>query len=395
MQRKLYVVNHGRLTPVPEGVMMIIPTRFMPFVTSPLISWPGKLRMGLDLFIPGRKDDEDESLGHFIRRRLGQEALDKIAEPLMAGIHVSDPEEQSLLGTFPRYRAMEKQYGSLIRGMLAQKRAARARRQPAAHPDGPAWKRSAFVSFRGGMGQLVAALEKALSGVALRTGSSVTGLQPLTDGGYRVMAGSGPAQAFDAVVLAAPAFAAAGLVASFAPDLATGLRDIHYVSTATVSLGYRSADWGEAFSGIGFLVPQRESRQVSACTMSSLKFEHRAPEGSLLLRCFVGGPGREEALERSDAEIIASARAELADLMGVRAEPVMARVFRWAQGNAQYDVGHLDRVRQIKAGCPPGLYLAGSAYEGVGVPDCIHQGQQAASAAWDHLAILKERQVSA
>lgn len=382
-QKKLFVVNRGRLTPMPDGVMLIIPTRFMPFITSSLISWPGKIRMGLDFFIPKRKDDADESLGDFIRRRLGREALDKIAEPLMSGIHVSDPEQQSLLATFPRFRTQEKEHGSLIRAMLAQRRAAaRAPAKPSSSSNGSAWKSSFFVSLRGGVGQLVQALEKALSGGRILTGCKVVGLSLQPGGRYKLTAQDGSSLLADAVVLAAPAFGSASLVRPFAPALSTALDGIRYVSTATVSLAYRTADVGEnPLHGIGFIIPHRENRRISACTMSSIKFAHRAPEGQVLLRCFVGGPGREEAVEQhTDAEIIAAARAELADLMGIQARPVLARVYRWIKGNAQYDVGHLERVKEMHQMCAafPGLVLTGSAFDGIGIPDCVHQGQQAA-----------------
>ncbi|RPJ47710.1 MAG: protoporphyrinogen oxidase, partial [Chloroflexi bacterium] len=184
----------------------------------------------------------------------------------------------------------------------------------------------------------------------------------------------------DAVILATPAFVTSDLVSPFAPELSQALAGIRYVSTATVTLAYRQPEVGNPLQGVGMIVPRRENRRISACTMTSTKFSPRAPEGHVLLRCFVGGPGREEQVERSDEEIIADARAELAALMGIRAEPVLARVYRFIKGNAQYDVGHLDRVAQMHAmsGETPGLYLTGSAFEGIGLPDCIHQGQQAA-----------------
>ena len=379
-QKKLFVVNRGRLTPMPNGVMLIIPTRFMPFITSTLISWPGKIRMGMDIFIPRRKDDADESVGNFIRRRLGREALEKIAEPLMSGIHVSDPERQSLLGTFPRFRTLEKQHGSLIRGMLAQRRAAHSNEKTAPTPEKSLWKSSAFVSLRGGMVQLVQALEKALRDGQVRTNSPVTEIIRLPEGGYQVSIAKGESIQADAVVLATPAFVSSHLISGFLPELSRVLETVRYVSTATVSLAYRQSDVGNPLNGVGFIVPRRENCRISACTITSTKFSYRAPDGRVLLRCFMGGPGHEAVVERSDAELIADVRAELAALVGIRAEPILARVYRWIKGNAQYDVGHLERVKKMHAICAetPGLFLTGSAYEGIGVPDCIHQGQQAA-----------------
>ena len=388
-QRKLYVVHRGRLTPMPDGLMLIIPTRFMPFVTSPLISWPGKLRMGLDLFIPRRTDDEDESVGAFIRRRLGREALEKIAEPMMSGIHVSDPERQSLLGTFPRFRNIERQYGSLIRGMLAQKRAARQNGKRNSCPDG-SWKNSVFVTLRGGLSQLVEVLASTLQDGEIHTNCTVTTIQPEPGGGFWITDQENRQTYADVLILATPASVSARLTAPFAPELSRKLSGIRYVSTATVSLAYRRSEWTTPIQGVGFIAPRRENRRISACTMTSTKFDYRAPEDKVLVRCFIGGPGREEALDKSDAEIIADAQAELSQLLGVQGAPVLARVYRWPDGNAQYDVGHLDRVQQMHNLCAdfPGLYLSGSAYEGIGIPDCIHQGQQTAAKA---LAFLAER----
>jgi oxygen-dependent protoporphyrinogen oxidase len=344
--------------------------------------------MGMELFIPARKDDEDESLGHFIRRRLGQEALDKIAEPLMSGIHVSDPEQQSILGTFPRFRAMEKQHGSLIRAMFAQRQATSSNgHNGSASSDIPAWKKSMFISFRGGMGQLVGALDKALTDGQCIMGCEVIQVSPV-EGGYRISTSDGREFWADAVILAAPAFTAARLTAPFAPDLAQVLSNIRYVSTATVSLAYLQPDLNRMQGGVGFIVPRNENRRITACTASSIKFSNRAPQNKVLLRCFVGGPGNEQAVERSDEEIIADVRAEMASLLNITAEPTFARVYRWEKGNAQYDVGHLERVKQIHvlSDEQPGLFLCGAAYDGIGIPDCIHQGQQAAEQAVEYLA---------
>jgi protoporphyrinogen/coproporphyrinogen III oxidase len=389
-QKKLFVVHRGRLTPMPDGVMLIIPTRFMPFITSSLISWPGKIRMGMDFFIPRRKDDADESVGNFIRRRLGKEALEKIAEPLMSGIHVSDPEMQSLLGTFPRFRTLEKQHGSLIRGMLAQRRAARSNGETASTSEKNSWKSSVFVSFRGGMRQLVQALEKSLKEDQIKTSCPVTEILPLPEGGYQVSTAKGETLHADAVVMATPAFVSSLLVSDFAPELSSALKTIRYVSTATVSLAFRKSEVGNPLNGVGFIIPRRENRRISACTINSTKFSSRAAEGQILLRCFLGGPGHEDVVEHSDTEIIADVRAELEALMGIRAEPILTRVYRWIKGNAQYDVDHLERVKKMHTMCAeiPGLFLTGSAYEGIGVPDCIHQGQQAAEKV---LVFLKEQ----
>lgn len=381
-QRKVYVVNKGKLVPLPDGVMLIVPTRIMPFALSPLISIPGKIRMGLDLLVPPFKGDRDESIGDFVRRRLGKEALEKIAEPLLSGIHVSDPEKQSLLATFPRFRALEKNHGSLIQGMLKERKLA-ARKKPVSG-NGPT---SLFLSLRGGLSQMVNQLESSLDDVHILYGQRVTRLERNEQAGFRIsLSGHAPLEV-DAVILAIPAHDASGLVESFAPQVAAELQKIRYVSTATISLAYRKSDIRRPFSGFGFVIPSKEKREISACTWTSIKFNHRAPEGTILLRCFVGGPGKEEMVSLSDEELIAVARRELKSLMGLDAEPVLTRIFRWEKANPQYDVEHLTLVRQIFDQCQeiPGLYLTGSAYEGVGIPDCIRQGQQTAEKALNFL----------
>jgi len=388
-RRKVFVLNRGRLTPLPDGVMLIVPTRITPFLTSPLISWPGKVRMGLDLFIPSRHDGDDESVANFVRRRLGQEALDKIAEPLMSGIHVSDPERQSLLGTFPRFRDLELKYGSLIRGMLA---ARRAPQPPRSSDSGPS---SMFITLRQGLGQFTQSLERALTGGQVITGTRVVGLERGDGEGdhgdhpyYRVRTGDGATSEAHAVILTTPAFVSAELVSDLAPSLADALRGIRYVSTAVITLGFRRADVAHPLDGFGFVVPRRERRKVFGCTWTSTKFHHRAPPEALLLRCFVGGPGREEVVELSDEELMALVRQELGVIMGLHAPPTLTRIFRWPKANPQYDVGHLDRVREMHALCEtqPGLFITGSAFEGVGLPDCVRQGQQAASRVFSYVS---------
>jgi oxygen-dependent protoporphyrinogen oxidase len=368
-RRNIYLLRRKRLRRMPDGLMLIIPTRFLPFALSSLISLPGKLRMALDLFIPPRRDETDESLGDFIRRRLGQEALDVLAEPMMAGIHVAEAERLSLQATFPRFSAIERKYGSLIRGMLA------ARKARAKAPPG---ETSLFVTLQGGLRELVAALEEALDGVEILTGRSVTGLER-ADGGYSVHLDDGDQRQADSVVLAIPAHPAADLLTPLYPSLADGLRAIRYVSTATVSLGYRREDMPHPLDGFGFVVPASEPCDILACTWTSTKFDHRAPDDTVLLRAFVGGPRGETLVAQDDATIIRTVRAEFRRILGIEAHPTVARVFRWREANPQYDVGHLEHVSALEALCPPGLFLTGSAYRGVGIPDCIRQGTETAA----------------
>jgi oxygen-dependent protoporphyrinogen oxidase len=377
-RRRVYVLDGGRLRPLPDGVMLVIPTKFTPFALSPLISLPGKARMGLDLLIPPRRTASDESLADFIRRRLGQEALDKIAEPLMAGIHVADPERLSIQSTFPRFVEMERRYGSLIKGMLTQK--ARARRNGSS-----GHSLSLFMTLRGGLRELVETLAGRLDGQLL-SGARVVKLERSPDaaegGRYRLRLEDGRTLLADSVILAIPAYDAAELIEPLQPALATKLRAIRYVSTATVSLGFRRDEFEHPLDGFGFVVSRREATRLMACTWTSTKFSGRAPAEHVLVRGFVGGPYHEELVSLSDAELIQLVRQELGQTMGVAARPVAARAYHWPQGNPQYDVGHLERVAEIEAMAAdlPGLYLTGSAYRGVGIPDCIEQGQATAAA---------------
>lgn len=371
-RRKVYVLTGDRLQALPEGVMLLVPTRLMPFLRSPLISLPGKLRMGLDLVIPPRREDSDESLATFVRRRLGQEALDKIAAPLMGGIYVADAERLSMRSTFPRFIALEQKHGSLIRGMLAQRRRI-------THVSGDGRRPSIFMTLRGGMGELVEKLVSRLEGKLL-AGRRVIGLSHRSEGTppYQVQLDDGTTLPADAVVLATPAYAAADLIGPLNPDLAASLRAIRYVSTATVSLGYRRPDFTHPLDGFGFVVAKGESRRILACTWTSSKFNARAPADAVLLRAFVGGTQNGHLVDLDDSTMVQMLRDELQQIMGVAAEPILARVYRWKRANPQYDVGHLDRVTAIEGHCNPGLFLAGSAYRGVGVPDCIRAGRQTA-----------------
>ncbi|RME77846.1 MAG: protoporphyrinogen oxidase, partial [Chloroflexi bacterium] len=365
-QRNVYVVVKGRLVPFPGGFRLAIPTEFIPFALSPLISPWGKLRMAMDLFIPPRREDGDESLASFFRRRLGSEAVDKIAGPMMGGIYTADAERLSIQSTFPMFPELERKYGSLIRAMRAAKK-----NRPAPANGRPT---SMFTSLRGGMQELVDTLVSRLEG-DLRLSSPVAAVRWLNPGFEIAFDAPGtPSLRTDAVVLAVPAYIAARLVEPLSAELAGKLRQIRYLSTVNLSLAYRRADLqGRDLDGFGFMVPKSEGRQIQACTWSSTKLGYRVPPDGALIRVFMGGEGRETHVDLPDEELLAVARSELADIMGLAAEPVTYRIFRWPRANPQYDVGHLDRVSEMEqmAARFPGLYLTGSAFRGIGLPDCI------------------------
>ncbi len=351
-----YVWSDQELHPLPMGVG--------PMMKSRLISLPGKLRMGAEVIMPARKEDGDEGVGSFMRRRFGNEMLDKLAGPLMGGIYAADPETLSLASTFPFLQVMEKKYGSVLRGWKK------------ARGGGRKVERSMFLTLRGGLLQLTEALERAIGPGVIRRGAQVVAVLP-QEGRYEVVLENGSSCTADDVIFATPAQVTAGLVEYIDTALAERLRDIRYVSTATVSLGFRERDLPRALDGFGFVVPRMEHRRINACTWSSTKFEGRAPEGHVLLRVFVGGAGAEQYAERTDDVLIALARQEVDAAMCIGAEPVLARVYRWPKGNPQYEVGHGARVAAMEslAAAHQGLYLAGAAYHGAGIPDCIENAQ--------------------
>jgi oxygen-dependent protoporphyrinogen oxidase len=378
-RRQIFVLHRGRPVPLPDGVMLLVPTRFAPFATSPLLSPWGKMRMGLDWFIPAKSDGQDETLAAFIRRRLGNEALDKIAEPLMAGIYNAEAERQSLLATFPRFRALEERHGSLIKGMLAAKK-----RTQGGPKRGAGGAPSMFVSFRAGMHELVSALQGRLSGEK-RLSSRVISLTPGDAGRYQIGLDDGRSLEARSVILATPAHAAAALLKATAPVASRELRAIRYVSTGTISLAYRRSDVSHPLNGFGVVIPRSEKRRINAITWTSTKFNHRAPAEHILIRVFFGGSRTPYMMELDQEQLIDMVRRELRSIMGIDAAPDFYRVYRWFQANPQYDVGHLERVSAIEAALPPGLFVSGSPYRGVGIPDCVRQAGETAVEIFDYL----------
>ncbi len=371
-----YVWSRGDLRPMPEGMLLMAPTMILPFLRSNLISWPGKLRMGMEMLIPPHVSESDESLASFVRRRLGAEALEKIAGPLMAGIHAADPETLSLRSTFPMFLEMEQKYGGLLRGVMLQRRARQQMSGKQATPPRPA---PMFMALRGGLQQLVDGMLAELPPEALLLNRRVLGVGR-DRGRFEIAVEDGTCLEADEVVFATPAYVTADLLQDVDPLLASSLRSIRYVSTATVSLGFRQEDMKRPLNGSGFVVPRSEKRRITACSWSSTKFNHRAPADCALIRVFVGGASAEQLAEMDDAALVDLARQELRATMSIDAEPVMARAYRWPKGNPQYEVGHRERVSEIDrmTASHPGLHLAGAAYHGAGVPDCIASGSAVA-----------------
>jgi oxygen-dependent protoporphyrinogen oxidase len=376
-EEKAFVYSRGRLRPLPEGLVLVVPTKLGPFLRSGLLSVPGTIRMGLDLFIKSRSPDGDESLGSFFRRRLGKEAFERLVEPLMAGIYAGDADRMSLRATFPRFLELEKTHGGLIKGVLAARRASSGSRAQ------PAKGTTAFVTLQGGLSTMIDALRDRIerSCGQLQPARRVVSIRPplRTPGGaYQVLTEEGPSLTADAVVLATPAFVTGELVRPLSWDAAALLSAVPYASTATVSLGYDTDRLAPAVKGFGFVVPRAEGRQILAATWSSLKWPQRAPAARTLVRCYLGGMGREDIVKADDETMIRRVTEELSALAGITRAPLFAEVHRWERGMPQYEIGHLQRVDHIQSLLKPfgGLYLTGAAYRGIGIPDCIRDGTE-------------------
>jgi oxygen-dependent protoporphyrinogen oxidase len=366
--RRSFVVRHGRLVPTPDGWSLLAPARLGPVLASPLFSPLGKLRIALEPFLPALRENADaefdESLASFVTRRLGGEALERIAQPMVGGIYGADPAELSLAATFPRFLALERAHGSVVRGLA---RGGPTRASGARY--------GLFASLQGGMGTLIEAL---LARVPVRTSTRVETLAPRAGGGWTVRTRTGD-EAFDAVVLALPAFAAADLVAPFDAALGAALGAFSAGSSVTLSLAYRAGGFAHAMGGAGFVVPRAEAGALGGLIGGSFtlrKFERRAPEGEALVRLFFG----DEALALAEDDLVRRGHDALVRLLGATAPPHLRHVARWPLGMPRYRVGHLARVRAAFAGAAAhrGLALAGNSYTGVGIPDVIRSGEEAA-----------------
>ncbi len=367
--RKIFVLNRGKLTPLPDGLLLIVPTKFMPFALSPLISIPGKIRMALEPFLPSRTGDDDESLAEFVKRRLGAEILDKLAEPLMSGIYNTDPHDQSLLATFPRFRKLEQDYGSLTRGMLQARKA----NNHAPAPQSSSTPSSLFLSFKGGMESFVTRIVEKLNG-DLRLNIGVESITRMDDQYHLTLTDSSTLKAHT-IILTTSAPITANLLRPLAPETAAHIDSIRYVTTGTLSLAYRAIDVNLPPS-FGVVIPRSENRAINAVTISSIKFDHRAPQGFVLMRVFFGGSRSPQTVELDDVALVHIVRDELRAIYGISAVPIFTRAYRWREATPQYAVGHLEKVNSIEQGLPPNIFVTGSAFRGVGVPDCVHQSQE-------------------
>ncbi|HEV3306968.1 MAG TPA: protoporphyrinogen oxidase [Candidatus Sulfotelmatobacter sp.] len=368
--RITYILVRGRLIPMPDGLMFMVPTKILPTGFSPLFSWTTKLRMAQELFHPPRAADADESVASLVERHYGAEMVDRLADPLLSGVYGGEAANLSVRSVLPRFAEMERTHGSLGRAMLA---ARKKMPRPANQPPAPL-----FTSLKNGMQQLVETIVPRLNQASLLTNAPVESIQPRT-GGWSVSAGL-KSEHFNAVILALPALAAAKLLSNCSPELSSELGAIGYSSSITVGLGYDRGVRQSLPPGFGFLVPRSEGKRLLAATFVHNKFPHRAPDDRALLRCFFAGSTAENLWQLSDDAIIAVVRNELQQILGLRTAPLFARVYKWKSAMAQYGVGHLDRLDRVERLRQqlPGLALAGNGYRGIGVPDCVHSGHDAA-----------------
>ncbi|MDX2035799.1 MAG: protoporphyrinogen oxidase [Isosphaeraceae bacterium] len=376
--RRSFVVREGRLHPVPDGFVLMAPSKIGPLLTTPILSFRGKLRMLLDLVRPRKRDDSDESLASFVKRRLGREALDRLVQPLVGGIYTADPNELSLAAAAPQFPAMEREHGSLIRAAVRNARRARADEKNASGA-----RYGLFMSLLDGMDTLPKTLARKLPRGSIRLRTAVRRLtRDDASGRWRVELLDGPPLEADGVIVACEAHAAARLLDGHDPTLALHLRSIPYASSAIVNVGFDRYRVAHPLDGFGLVVPAIEKRGILAVSFLSVKFPMRAPSGQVAMRVFVGGATQPELFDLDDAEMKRLVLGELASLLGARGEPTYIEIGRHPRAMPQYTLGHLDRVGVIRRHVAKhrGLGLAGIAFDGVGIPDCIRAARESADA---------------
>ncbi|AIQ46405.1 protoporphyrinogen oxidase [Paenibacillus sp. FSL R7-0273] len=383
--KKTYILQKGKLHPMPAGLVLGIPTELKPFLQSGLVSFSGKMRAMLDFVLPPRRSKEDESLGELIERRLGTEVLENMTEPLLAGIYAGDMRKISLQATFPQFGEVERKYGSLIRGMTTG-------RKPVETHTGT--KKSAFLTFRRGLQSLVQALIQQLHDVEQRTGAAAAAIQESQVPGaprYEVQLENGEVLQADDIYVTVQDFAAAGLLRPHVD--VTPLEDVNYVSVANVVVAFAKKDIVTEYDGSGFLVPRKEGRNITACTWTSTKWLHTSPDDKVLLRCYVGRSGDEQNVELPDAALTELVLKDLREIMGITAKPLFTEITRLRRSMPQYPVGHPARIagfRKELAEKLPGVYAFGAGYDAIGMPDCIRQANDIAGAAAAGLEKLPE-----
>lgn len=378
--RRSFVLSKGRLFALPQGLTGLVPSELRPMLRSKLLSPFGKARLAMDLVIPPGTGTGDESLASFVSRRLGTETYERMIEPLLSGIYAGDGAKLSLAATFPQLRASELTHGGVIKGALAQKSEAATRRSGQAPPTG-------FLSFDHGMSVLVDRAVTVVQGNGTRIafGISCTGIEREASGpGFRVSLtreGRETSEHADGIVVAAPAWSAAHLLRTVTPSASEALAGIEHVSNALIAIGFPESQLTRPLRGFGYVTPRIENRDVMAMTWMSSKWPDRAPAGQVMVRAFVGRAGQDAALDGDDEHLVWIALKEVLDVLKLNVTPSMTRVYRWDRGMPQYNMGYLGRLDRIESDIArtPGIEIAGNMLRGVGIPDCIVSGENAAT----------------
>ena len=372
--RRTYVVRKGRLHLLPDGFLMMAPTKLWPMATTPILSPIGKLRAGLELFIPARRDEVDETMSQFVRRRLGREVFERLVEPLVSGVYAADMEKLSVLATLPRFREMERDHGSLIRAM--QKQMAANRSAKLAEQSGARY--SMFMTLRDGLSSMCDALAARLPKGSLRLGRDIIKIERETNGHWTVRTDHD--ERYDAVIVATSAQDATTLLSDAMPELSQKLGVIRHEGTAIATFAFDEKQMRQTVHGMGFVTPKIERSPILAGSFSNLKYEHRAPEGKLLIRIFAGGARMPEAAEMPETELVPLLFSEMKKILKINGQPLFTTVAHWPRTMPQYHVGHRELVQEIEtmADAEPTLALAGNAFHGVGIPNCIRSGFEAA-----------------
>lgn len=392
-ERRTYILHRGRLVPLPDGLMLLVPTRLWPMVTTPLLPLASKLAVAAEWFAspPTRDESADESVASFVERHFGAAMVENIVDPLLAGVYGGDCRKLSIRSVLPRFWELEQKYGSLTRATLRARRERLRNTQNAGGSPG-SQPLPLFMTLRDGLDQMVEALARRIESFRIHLRTQVEAIEPAGDAPrYKLRCGNGVTHDAEAIVLAMPTPECARLLAPISPAVATALGQIPYSSSMTVSLAYGAGARAMLPPGFGFLSPRKENRRLLACTFVHGKFNHRVPEGKALVRCFLGGASDAAALRLSDAEVIALVRDELKSILIFDPEPLFYRIHRWPSSMAQYEVGHRERVATIERELlnHSGLFLAGNAYSGIGISDCIRTGKRAAEGALNLAAVRR------
>jgi oxygen-dependent protoporphyrinogen oxidase len=367
--RGVALYSRGRLRSLPYGTGSSVVRKIRAYMASGVVSWPAKLRMAADLMLPRGAQREDESMADFFGRRLGREAVERIVDPLIAGIYSGDPDKLSIYSTFPRFPQMVAKQRSILLSLLRAPQSTRSggRTLPI------------FCSLRDGLGRMVEAIVERLHGAQIHLSTPVTAVER-AGAGYSLETHAGRHNNYAGLILAAPAWTTARLLGDLAPEPAEKMKSVRYVSSATVFFAYRSSDLGGRPRGFGFLVPACEGRRINGATWITNKFAHRSPDDGFLARCFIGGDRTGEEMQADDDGLVRICREELRDIAGIAAQPLFSRVYRWKDSGPQYDVGHASLIGEVDAALAehPGLEVTGAGYRGIGIPDCVYDGRETA-----------------